>query len=146
MPNVLADNRYEETHAVVVYDPTDPREPLIISLMLNFVTNYLPVRNTSIREYEDEYISHIITTSENPAWEPSESTFFNQEEAMNDFSGQVIDRETVARIWRIINYISMSCIFDAVYFTGDYNFFDALNSKVNVEHVGISKGKHGFNN
>ena len=65
---------------------------------------------------------------------------------MNDFRGQVIDRETVARIWRIINYISMSCIFDAVYFTGDYNFFDALNSKVNVEHVGISKGKNGFNN
>ena len=78
-------------------------------------------------------------------WEPSEASFAEQEDAMTDFRGQVINYETVARGRRIINSISTSCKFHDVDFTDCDNFFDALNDKFNVARVEVSKGKHGFN-
>ena len=45
----------------------------------------------------------------------------------------------------IINYFSTSCKFDTVDLMDDDKLYDALNIKVNVLHVGVPKGKHGFN-
>ena len=62
---------------------------------------------------------------------------------MTNFRGQVIDREAIARGQRIINSVSTSYE-DAIDFTDDNNFYDALKAKVNVARVGVSKGKHAI--
>ena len=47
-------------------------------------------------------------TSKAPVWEPSETGFAEQEDAMTDLRGDVIDSETIARGRRIINFLSTS--------------------------------------
>ena len=61
---------------------------------------------------------------------------------MTDFRGKVIRNETIARRQRFVNFLSASEE-DAVDFIDDKILFDALNAKVNVTRVGVSKGKHG---
>ena len=56
----------DETHAIVAEDPLYSDEKLIIPLSLKAVTSYLPVRKPITEEYEDEYITHIILTGEEP--------------------------------------------------------------------------------
>ena len=55
---------------------------------------------------------------------------------MTDFRGQAISHETVASGRRIINYL-LTSEEDAVDFTDDENFHDALRAKVNVARVGV---------
>ena len=61
---------------------------------------------------------------------------------MTYFRGQVISNETIAKGQSISNSISTGEE-DSLDFTDDENFFDLLNTKVNVARVGVSKGKHG---
>ena len=61
---------------------------------------------------------------------------------MNNFRGEVISSETIARGRRIINSLSTGED-NALDFTDDNNFFNALNAKVNIARVGASKGRHG---
>ena len=75
-------------------------------------------------------------------WTKSETSFVEQEYEMDDFRGEVIRSENAARRQRIINSLSKSEE-DAIYFTDDDNFFNALNAKVNAARVGGSKGRHG---
>ena len=57
---------------------------------------------------------------------------------MSDFRGEFISSETIAKGRRIVNSLSTGED-DAVDFRDDENFFNALNSKVNVDMVGASK-------
>ena len=77
-------------------------------------------------------------------WEPSETSFVEQEDEMTYFRGQVISSETIARGQKIINFLSTGED-DAVDFTDYENLFNVVNAKVNVERVGASKGRHGVN-
>ena len=61
---------------------------------------------------------------------------------MTNFRVEVISSETIARGRRIINSLSTGED-NAVDFTDDNNFFNALNAKVNIARVGASKGRHG---
>ena len=80
-------------------------------------------------------------TSKAPVWEPSETGFAEQEFAMTDFRREVISSGTIARVQRIINSLSTGED-DAVDFTDDKNFFNALNTKFNVAKFGAPKGRH----
>ena len=77
--------------------------------------------NPRASEYDDEYIPHIDMTSKAPLRELSETNFVEQEDAMTDFSGEVISSETIARGRRIINSLS-TIEYDAMDFTDDDNF------------------------
>ena len=61
---------------------------------------------------------------------------------MTNFRGEVISSETIARGRRIINSLSTGED-NALDFTDDNNFFNALNAKVNIARVGASKERHG---
>ena len=74
---------------------------------------------------------------EAPVWEPSETSFSEQEDVMTEFRGGVINNETIRRGIRVINSLSTSK-YHAVDFTDDNNFYKALNAKVNVAKVGAS--------
>ena len=58
--------------------------------------------------------------------------------------GQVISHKNIKRGRRIINYISTSEE-DAVDLIDNKKFYDALSAKVNVDRVGVPKGKNGVN-
>ena len=70
-------------------------EPLVIPLALKGVTSYFLSRKPRVSEYKHESIPHIDMTSEAPVWEPSETSFSEQEDAMTDFRGGVINNETI---------------------------------------------------
>ena len=75
-------------------------------------------------------------TSEAPVWEPSEVSFEDQEDSMNDFRGEVMRNETITRGWRIIDYLSTGKE-NVVDFIDDKKFFDVCNAKVIVARVGV---------
>ena len=62
---------------------------------------------------------------------------------MINFRGEFIISETITRGQRIIHFLSTGED-DAVDFMDDKKFFNALNDKVNLARVGVSKGIHGF--
>ena len=64
-------------------------------------------------------------TSKAPVWEPSETSFAEQEDSMTDFRGVVINNETIIRGLRIINSLSTSK-YHAVDFTDENNFIRRL--------------------
>ena len=74
-------------------------------------------------------------------YEPSETSFLEQEDAMTELRGEVITSETITRGRKITNYLYTSEDY-AVDFTDNENVYKALNAKVNVTKVGASKGRH----
>ena len=148
LPKFLADKPDDETHAIVVGNPLDTDESLIIPLMIKGVTSYFPTRKPSMREYEDDNIQNIAMTSELPDWEPSEADFAEQEAGMTDFRGQVLDRETIERGRSVISSVSTGSDINgndiiSLDFTADNNFGNALADTIKVSRVGVSKGKVG---
>ena len=87
LPKFLAEDPDYNTHAIIVYDPLNTNQPLIIQLVFKGVNSYLPSRKPRSSEYEDESIPHIDMPSQEPVWEPSETSFEKQEDAMTDFRG-----------------------------------------------------------
>ena len=53
LPKFLAEDLDEKTHAIIVDDPLNPNEPLIILLALKGFKIYFPSRKTNASEYED---------------------------------------------------------------------------------------------
>ena len=52
IPKLLVEDTDEKTHAIIVNDPLNPNQPLIIPLVLMGVTSYFPSSKT--RESEEE--------------------------------------------------------------------------------------------
>ena len=90
LPEFLAEDSYEKTHAIIVSDPLNPNQPLIIHLVLKGATGYLPSSNPRASKNEDQSIPHINMTSKAPVSETSESSF-------SDFRGKVISNKTISR-------------------------------------------------
>ena len=142
LPKFFAEDPDEKIHAIIVDDPPNQNEPLIVLLAFKGVPSYFSSRDPIASEYKDESIPRIDMTSEALVWEPSDTSFSKKEGAMNDFRVEVNSSETIARGQQIINSLSTSED-DAVNFTDDENFYNALNTKINVARVGASKGIHG---
>ena len=136
LPKFLAEDPYEKYHSIIVNDTLKPNEPLVTPLALKWVTSYLPSRKPRVSEYEDESTLHINLTSKAPVWEPSETSFSEQEDTMTDFRGYFINNETIIRGLWIIN--PLSAIEDhAVDFTDDNNFIRLLTLRSMWLRLGI---------
>ena len=142
LPKFLSDDPDEKTYAIIVDDQLNTNEPLFIPLELKGITNYFPYRKTKESYSEDELIPHIDMKITAPVWDPYETSFAEQEDAMTNFRGEFISIKTIARGRRIINSLSTSKD-HAVYFTDDDNFYKGLNYRINVAKVGVYKGRHG---
>ena len=79
LPILLAEDPVEKTRTIIVNDPLNLNQPLIIPLMLKGATSYFPSRRPKSSEYKDESIPRIYMTSEAPVWEPSDVSFAEQE-------------------------------------------------------------------
>ena len=80
-------------------------------------------------------------TTEAPVWEPSDTDFSEKEDKITELKDKFISSETTTRVQRIINHLFTSKD-HAVDFKDDDNFYKAVNAKVNVANVKVSKGRH----
>ena len=66
------------THAIELIDPIHAAHSLITPFQLSGVTHSFDVHSPSIAEYENEKISKIHFTAEEPPWDPSTNEIFRK--------------------------------------------------------------------
>ena len=59
LPKFLAEDTDEKTYTIIINDPLNPNEPLIIPLVLKGVTSYFLYRKPRASYYKDYSIPHI---------------------------------------------------------------------------------------
>jgi hypothetical protein len=91
-PKFMVLNPTENHHAIHAPALTN-KDELRIPLSIQGVTSYFPSRKPTRQEYDNAQ-SHLIIelTSESPEWDPSTTRFQEQEDAMTDSNGKLIDR------------------------------------------------------
>ena len=97
IPNFLAEDTYDKTHSIIVDDPLNPNEPLIILLVLKGITSYFPSRKPIASDNDYESITLIELTSETSVWEPYETGSTEKEDAMTDFRAELISSGSITR-------------------------------------------------
>ena len=75
LPKFLSEELDEKPQAIIIKNPLNPNESLVILLALKGVTSYFPSRNTRASEYEDKLIHHIDMKTKALVWETSETSF-----------------------------------------------------------------------
>ena len=90
IPKFLASKPKNETHSIIVTDSDDPSQRLIFSLDIRGVTAYFPTRPITKGELESSLYLSLELTNEFMEWNPSNTTYEDQENAMTDFRGNVI--------------------------------------------------------
>jgi hypothetical protein len=139
-PKIFVKDPTNKSHAIVVLDPIDPGNELIIPLELNGVTSRFSVRTPSLQEFENDDNPRIDMTGEAPDWDPHNSDWSQQEASMTDLRGNIqgFDYDVVARGRRLIN--SVSCSYLQVNPTDCEDFADALGRNVRVCRAKTSRG------
>jgi hypothetical protein len=79
VPNFLAANPTDQTHALTLTDPNNPLQPVILPLTLRGVTSLLNVRSTTINEYNSHDHLRLHLTSETLTWDPTTDLYEQQE-------------------------------------------------------------------
>ena len=99
----------DDTHVVIVPPPVKDDDPLHIPLSLKGVTLYFPTRKPTKREYESTPENMIFElTADSPEWDPSSTHFKEQEDALLDSSGKLIEKPaemTAKRIFAALTTI-----------------------------------------
>ena len=139
-PKIFVKDPTDHSHAIVVSDPVDPENDLVIPLELVGVTSVFSVRTPTRQEFEDDDNPRIVMTGEAPDWDPHNSDWSQQEASMTDLRGQIqgFDYDVVARGQRLIN--SVSCSHLQVNPTDCKDFADALQRSVRVCRAKTSRG------
>ena len=76
-----------ESHAIVATD--EHGNEIILPLLLNGVTSYLPCLSLTQEEWDLQEHPRITLTADHLTWTPSATTFSEQEEAMTDYTGDL---------------------------------------------------------
>eukprot|EP00978_Attheya_sp_CCMP212_P042672 scaffold264194_cov49-Attheya_sp.AAC.2 len=87
-PKFLHLHLTDETHAIKV-PGADSEDDYLIPLSLQGVTSFFPTRKPTMREWEN--CRQIELTSESPEWDPHDSMYADQEDALLDKSGRLRD-------------------------------------------------------
>ncbi|KAL7530108.1 hypothetical protein ACHAXR_003313, partial [Thalassiosira sp. AJA248-18] len=132
LPKFLSANPNAQSHAIVIQDPDDRATTLTLPLSLRRVTSYLPTFAISREDWNSGDYPRLDLTSEHLEWDPNNTTYEEQENAMTDHKGNIIGSNPSARGPNlVINSISTSSV-DAADFTDDDNFSSVLESNVRV--------------
>ncbi len=142
IPKFLLKNPTVDDHAVIIPSDTDDL-PLHISLMLQGVTSYFPMRAATLSEYKSDVLLKFHLTAETLVWDPGTSSYSSKEDAMLDFRGQIVCTVTTTRghIMMQVNAVCSSPF--ASYFvidaTNDNNFGIYLESFVQISLTSTSR-------
>ncbi|KAI2503149.1 hypothetical protein MHU86_11340 [Fragilaria crotonensis] len=88
-PRFLTDNPDELTHSIVI-PMADSDEPFVIPLSLKGVSSSFPTRKPTIEEYET--LPHLTLTSDEPEYDPHDTSFAEQEDALTKYVSETGDR------------------------------------------------------
>ncbi len=126
-------------HALTINDPDNPLQPVILSLTLRGVTSLLNVRTLTIDDFNSQDYPQLNLTSETLTWDPTTTLYEEQENAMTDYSGNIVcDAAMRGRIWTsIVNELQLPTT-DMADMTHNCNFHQVLTSHVVVSSVNAS--------
>jgi hypothetical protein len=90
LPKFLAANPTDQTHALTINDPNNLLQPVILLLTLRGVTLLLNVRTVTINEFNSQDYPRLHLISETLTRDPMTSLYEQQENAMMDYSGNIV--------------------------------------------------------
>jgi len=132
-PKFLCPAPTPESHAIVALD--EHGNDVVLPLMLNGVTSYLPCLSLTQDEWDLANHPRIVLTADHITWSPSATTFSEQEDAMTDHRGDIFTGSHDSPPM-IINGIMLSTCAFAADIHSDLNYGRALASH---EHVTLSE-------
>ena len=93
IPRFLEENKAPNSHTIVIDDP-DPTSnaTVILPLSLSGVTSYLTVHKPSLEDWDSGKYPWYELTSEHLDWNPSDPTFWEQEDDVTNDVGSFVDR------------------------------------------------------
>ncbi len=141
LPKFLAADPTDQTHALTLTDPDNPLQPVILPLILRGVTLLLNVRSTTINEFNSHDHLRLHLTSETLTWDPTTDLYEKQENAMMDYSGNIV-RDAAMRRPKLILYELQSLTTDLADLMHDCNFYQVLTAHVVVSSVNSSLSGH----
>jgi hypothetical protein len=78
-------------HALTINGPKNPLQQVILLLILRGVTLLLNVRNVTIDDFNSQEYPRLHLTSETLIWDPTTNLYEEQETAMMDYSGKLVN-------------------------------------------------------
>jgi hypothetical protein len=142
LPNFLAADPTDQTHALTLTDLDNPLQPVILLLTLRGVTSLLNVRSVTIDEFNSHDYLRLHLTSETLTWAPTTDLYEQQEHAMMDYSSNIIN--AAIRGPKLILNELQSLTTDLADLTHDCNFHQVLTSHVVVSSVNASLSGHMY--
>jgi hypothetical protein len=137
LPKFLAADPTDQTHALTLTDPNNPLQPFILPLILKGVTLVLNVRSTTIDEFNSHDHLRLHLTSETLTWDPMTDLYEKQENAMMDYSGNIVHDASVRGPNLILNELH-SLTTDLADLTHDCNFHQVLTAHIIVSSIDSS--------
>jgi hypothetical protein len=141
LPKFLAADPTDQTHALTLTNPNNPLQQVILPLTLRGVTLLLNVRSVTIDEFNSHDYLRLHLTSETLTWDPTTDLYEKQENAMMDYSGNIVCDAAVRGPKLILNELQ-SLTTDLADLTHDCNFHQVLTAHVVVSSVNSSLSGH----
>jgi hypothetical protein len=141
LPEFLAADPTDQTHALTLTDPNNPLQLVILPLILRGVTLLLNVRSTTINKFNSHDHLRLHLTSETLTWDPMTDLYEKQENAMMDYSGNIV-RDAAMRGPKLILYELRSLTTDLADLMHDCIFHQVLTAHVFVSSVNSSLSGH----
>jgi hypothetical protein len=139
LPKFLAANPSDQTHALTITDPNNPLQLVILPLTLRGVTLLLNVRTVTINEFNSQDYPRLHFTSETLTWDPTTHLYEQQENAMMDYSDNIVhDAAVRGQVPTLIVNELQSLTTDLADMMHDCNFHQFLTSHVIVSSVNAS--------
>jgi hypothetical protein len=142
LPEFLAADPTDQTHALTLTDPDNPLQPVILPLILRGgdVVAF-NVRSRTIDEFNshDHLILHL--TSETLTWDPTTDLYEKQENIMMDYSGNIV-RDAAVRGPNLILKELHSLTTDLADLMHDCNFPQVLTAHVVISSINSSLSGH----
>jgi hypothetical protein len=136
LPNYLAANPTDQMHALTMTDPNNLLQPVILPLTQRGVTLLLNVRSVTINEFNSQYYPRLHLTSETLTWDPITNLYEQQENAMMDYSGNIVrDAAVRGQVPTLIVNELQSLTTDFADMMHDCNFHQVLNlTRCRIQH------------
>ncbi len=141
LPKFLAADPTDQTHALTLTNPNNPLQLVILPLILKGVTLVLNVRSKTINEFNSHDHMRLHLTSETLTWDPMTDLYEKQENAMMDYSGNILRDAAVRGPNLILNELH-SPTTDLADLAHDCNFQQVLTAHVVVSSIDSSLSGH----
>jgi hypothetical protein len=143
LPKFLAANPTDQTHALTMTDPNNPLQTVILPLTLRGVMSLLNVRTLTIDEFYSQDYPRLHLTSETLTWDPTTNFYEQKENAMMDYSGNIVrDAAVRGQVPTLIVNELQPLTTDLADMMHDCNVHQGLTSHVVVSSIDASLSGH----